>query len=120
MPQGRFGPAHYRAIHKHLFPDVYAWAGRDRTVRTSKQGNAFCFPEHIERNLKKLFEKLQKPPFTGGRPFEEQIFWFEHASHEMQQDQPGTVFLHLVQDIRPIAVRVGDAAPDDAPGIGGG
>jgi len=50
---------------------------------------------------------------------QKRMIWFEHASHEMQQDQPGTVFLHLVQDIRPIAVRAGDAAPDDAPGVGG-
>lgn len=71
LPRGRFGPAHYRAVHKHLFQDVYPWAGRYRTVRTSKQGNAFCFPEHIERNLEKLFERLQQPPFTGGTPFEE-------------------------------------------------
>jgi len=27
LPDGRFGPAHYRAVHRHLFQDVYAWAG---------------------------------------------------------------------------------------------
>jgi len=48
-----------------------------------------------------------------------QLFWFEHASHEMQQDQPGTVFLHLVRDIRPIAVSAGDAPPDEEGGAGG-
>ena len=36
LPAGRFGPAHYRAVHRHLFQDVYRWAGRYRTVRTSK------------------------------------------------------------------------------------
>lgn len=25
----------YRALHKHLFQDVYDWAGKDRTVNTS-------------------------------------------------------------------------------------
>jgi len=30
LPRGRFGPAHYRAIHRHLFGDVYTWAGQDR------------------------------------------------------------------------------------------
>ena len=33
LPAGRFGPAHYRAVHRHLFRDVYSWAGRYRTVR---------------------------------------------------------------------------------------
>lgn len=71
LPQGRFGSAHYRAVHKHLFQDVYVWAGRYRTVRTSKQGNAFCYPEHIARSMDKAFERLQAAPFTGGAPFEE-------------------------------------------------
>ena len=71
LPAGRFGPAHYRAVHKHLFQDVYAWAGRYRTVRTSKQGNAFCYPEYITGSMNKLFERLKASPFTGGADFAE-------------------------------------------------
>lgn len=48
-----------------------------------------------------------------------QIFWFEHSAHMIQQEQPGKLFIHLVRDIRPLAVQAGDAAPDDAPGAGG-
>jgi cell filamentation protein len=59
LPAGRFGPAHYRAVHRHLFQDVYNWAGRYRKVRTSKGGNPFCFPEHIENQMKALFAHLQ-------------------------------------------------------------
>lgn len=47
LAPGRFGPAHYRSVHRHLFQDVYSWAGRYRTVRTAKDGNWFCFPEYI-------------------------------------------------------------------------
>lgn len=71
LPRGRFGPAHYRALHRHLFQDVYAWAGRYRTVRTAKQGNVFCYPEHIARSMENLFQRLGEPPFTGGSAFEE-------------------------------------------------
>jgi cell filamentation protein len=63
LPNGRFGPAHYRAVHHHLFQDVYSWAGRYRTVRTAKGGNWFCFPEHIERQMDLLFERLRVEPF---------------------------------------------------------
>lgn len=70
LPQGRFGAAHYRAVHRHLFQDVYAWAGRYRTVRTAKQGNVFCYPEHIARNMDALFLRLRSPPFTGRAPFD--------------------------------------------------
>ena len=45
LPEGRFGPAHYCAVHRHLFQDVYHWAGRYRTVRIGKAGNWFCYPD---------------------------------------------------------------------------
>ena len=66
LPAGRFDPKHYCAVHRYLFQDVYAWAGRYRTVRTSKGGNHFCFPEHIEREMARLFVRLHAPAFTGG------------------------------------------------------
>lgn len=59
LPAGRFGPAHYRAVHRYLFQDVYGWAGRYRTVRTSKGGNLFCFPDHIEAQMILLFQQLR-------------------------------------------------------------
>lgn len=62
LPEGRFGPAHYRAVHRHLFQDVYPWAGRYRTVRTSKAGNLFCFPEHIPAQMDALFAQLRAGP----------------------------------------------------------
>jgi cell filamentation protein len=36
LPRGRLGYAHYRAIHHHLFQDVFEWAGKPRTVRIVK------------------------------------------------------------------------------------
>ena len=49
---------------------------------------------------------------------QKQVFWFEHSAHMMQFEQPGKVFMHLVRDIRPIAERAGDVAPEDEPGVG--
>ena len=45
LPGGRLAVPHYKAIHRHLFQDVYAWAGQYRTVRIAKDGSAFCYPE---------------------------------------------------------------------------
>ena len=47
------------------------------------------------------------------------IVWFEHSAHMMHLEQPGKFIVHLIQDVRPIAVRAGDAAPPDAPGLAG-
>lgn len=60
LPQGRLGYTHYRSIRRHLFQDVYAWAGRIRTVRVAKGGNAFCYPEYIDGEMKELFAALAK------------------------------------------------------------
>src|SRR5262245_14420252 len=62
MPSGRLGPTHYRRIHHHLFQDVYRWAGRDRTIRTAKGGNMFCFPEHINAQMRLRFAALHEGP----------------------------------------------------------
>jgi cell filamentation protein len=59
LPAGRFTVQHCRAIHHHLFQDVYSWAGKFRTVRLAKSGSAFCYPEHIAREMKALFAGLK-------------------------------------------------------------
>ena len=59
LPAGRCGITHYRAIHRHLFQDVYAWAGTYRTVRISKGGSTFCYPEHIASEMRRLFGELR-------------------------------------------------------------
>src|SRR6266481_874133 len=59
LPEGVLDFTHYRAIHHHLFQDVYDWAGEVRTVRISKGGNPFCFPENIEDQATKLFHDLR-------------------------------------------------------------
>ena len=58
-PHGRLSVTHYRAIHRHLFQDVYPWAGRFRTVRISKGGSMFCYPEHISTEMRRLFAKFR-------------------------------------------------------------
>jgi cell filamentation protein len=61
LPDGQFTPAHYRRVHHHLFQDVYSWAGKYRTVRTSKGGNPFAYPEHIPSYMDQVFGKLALP-----------------------------------------------------------
>lgn len=60
LPHGRFGAAHYRAVHRHLFQDVYRWAGRFRSVRIAKGDNAFCYPENIAPQMAQLFHELNR------------------------------------------------------------
>ncbi len=63
LPEGELDFLHYRAIHHHLFQDVYDWAGEVRAVRLAKGGNPFCFPEHIEAQATMLFADLKTANF---------------------------------------------------------
>lgn len=71
LPDGNLDFAHYCAVHRHLFQDVYEWVGTPRTVRISKQGNPFCFPEHIRAQANKLFADLKAGSYLQRLPANE-------------------------------------------------
>ena len=58
LPAGELDDEHYRAIHRHLFQDVFDWAGEIRSVRLTKGASTFCFPENIAAQMRGLFAKL--------------------------------------------------------------
>lgn len=41
----------YRALHRHLFQDLYAWAGEDRSVTIAKGGSRFAAVPYIAREM---------------------------------------------------------------------
>lgn len=65
-PRGRLGYRHFLAIHRHLFQDIYTWAGKPRTVRLSKQQSVFCYPEHIDKEMRRIFVGLAKEHHLRG------------------------------------------------------
>lgn len=71
LPVGRFSPTHYCIVHRHLFQDVYRWAGRYRTVRLTKDRSPFCFPEHIAREMRVMFGRLHGDNLLRGRAVED-------------------------------------------------
>ncbi|MEZ2332900.1 Fic/DOC family protein [Mesorhizobium sp. RCC_202] len=58
FPAGDLDYPHYLALHRHLFQDVYAWAGESRTIRIRKGGNWFCYPEYINAEMHRVFAEL--------------------------------------------------------------
>ena len=55
---GQFDLKHLQAIHKHLFQDLYSWAGEIRTVDIAKS-NLFCLTQFIQSYADEIFGKLQ-------------------------------------------------------------
>jgi len=84
-PAGQFDAAHLKAIHRHLFQDVYEWAGHTRdekvalsdgTVATEPllrkvDGSPFMAGPLIPRALERIAGALRKSNYLRGLPREE-------------------------------------------------
>jgi cell filamentation protein len=71
IPAGSFDLAHLRAIHRHLFQDVYDWAGQVRAVEINKGGQQFQFRQYIETGMADIHRRLVQARFlTGLQPAE--------------------------------------------------
>lgn len=56
----------FRALHRHIFQDVYNWAGAFRTVDIAKGGHLFCRAVFVEREMEKRFEAMAaQGPWAG-------------------------------------------------------
>jgi cell filamentation protein len=62
----RFDTVCVRAIHKHMFQDVYSWAGQFRTVNISKSGPPFAASAFIEPALEGILRKLSEETYLQG------------------------------------------------------
>jgi cell filamentation protein, protein adenylyltransferase len=63
---GRYDLTHLRAFHRHLFQDVYDWAGELRTVSIGR-GMLFSLPQHLEADADELFSWLARSEHLRGR-----------------------------------------------------
>lgn len=63
---GRFDLDHLKAIHRHLFQDVYEWAGQPRTTGLSKGGSSFVRVELIDAVGAKLAQRLEADGYLRG------------------------------------------------------
>lgn len=68
VPTGAFDLTHLRAIHRHLFQDVYDWAGELRTVEIFKGGNQFQFRQYIQTGMADVHRRLVRAGFLERLP----------------------------------------------------
>jgi cell filamentation protein len=88
IPEGDLDYEHYKAIHHHLFQDVYAWAGEIRHVRIAKHGNAFCYPEYIDDQMEKLFAEFAEAGHLQDRNAEDFAAAAAHFLAELNAIHP--------------------------------
>lgn len=65
VPSGYFDLQHLRSIHKHLFQDVYEWAGELRQVDIAKS-DWFLPYGRIEMGVNDVHKRLSKQNFLRG------------------------------------------------------
>ncbi len=65
---GKFDLAHLQAIHRHLFGDIYEWAGQLRTIDIAKGGNAFAHHGYIATAAQPIFAQLAREKHLAGLP----------------------------------------------------
>lgn len=58
---------HYKKIHKEIFEDLFAFAGRTRTVSMSKGTTAFCLWMYIDEQCDKIFKQIKSELFQERR-----------------------------------------------------
>jgi len=69
----------YRKLHRHIFQDIYDWAGKYRTVDLAKGGSQFCRPQFISSEMDRRFELIRTN--AGKMRSEAQDFAEEAARH---------------------------------------
>jgi cell filamentation protein len=63
--EGSFDLDHLRAVHRHVFQDVYDWAGELRTVDLAK-GMPFCRCDAIASEAVRVFGAIAKAGYLVG------------------------------------------------------
>lgn len=77
--RGDFSLDHLRAIHRHLFQDVFDWAGELRTVNISKEKSNFLPRSRFNTAAGFVFQKLHDGPLLRGRTIDDDDF-LDHAT----------------------------------------
>ncbi|HEX4861195.1 MAG TPA: Fic family protein, partial [Rhizomicrobium sp.] len=57
---------HLRAIHKHLFRDLYEWAGEIRRVEIAKGGDQFQFSRFIRTGMANVHARVIQMSYLTG------------------------------------------------------
>ena len=66
-PAGKFDLAHLQSIHRHLFQDVYDWAGELRQVEISKGGSQFQPRQFIPTGMADVHRRLEAQNYLKAR-----------------------------------------------------
>ena len=85
--EGQYDVAHLQTVHRHLFGDVYGWAGKFRTINISRTG-MFGDWRHIRTYLDEVFVDLGAENHLKGLPRPEVVARVAHYFSEVNAAHP--------------------------------
>ncbi|PCJ62738.1 MAG: cell division protein [Bacteroidetes bacterium] len=103
VPTGDFGLSHLQGIHKHLFQDVYDWAGQIRQVEFSKGDSGFHPKDRIEMAMADVQKRLASQQFLRGLSREDfakeaaEFIGDVNRTHPFREGNGRTQFQYLKQ-----------------------
>jgi len=99
--QGDFDIKHLQAVHKHIFQDVYAWAGKPRTIRMGKtesvlEGKSVNYPNpndpfppnNLQARADYAFGELARDNFLKGLSRDQFVARFAKHTAEIWEVHP--------------------------------
>ncbi len=88
QPPPTFDYTHFRALHFHMFQDIYDWAGQERTVFIKKGESFFGHPLHIRENGVRLLRELRTALIHDRHSFSALPSILSHFVNEMNALHP--------------------------------
>ncbi|MEQ1679656.1 MAG: Fic family protein [Nitrospira sp.] len=79
---GAFDLPHLHALPRHLFGDLYEWAGHLRTVEIIKDTSRFAHHAHLERAAAPIFRDLAQEHYLRRL---EPAAWSRRAAHDLAE-----------------------------------
>lgn len=86
--KGNFDLKHLQRIHKHIFQDIYSWAGEIRMVNIGKGNTFFTNSIYIYNYAQSIFDKLKKDNFLRNYSLEEFSEKFSYYASELNMLHP--------------------------------
>jgi cell filamentation protein len=59
LPEITLTTAGYQNLHRHIFGDLYPWAGELRTVNIAKDGSLFAIPQFLRKEMDNRFDAMR-------------------------------------------------------------
>jgi cell filamentation protein len=85
---GGYDLAHWQIFHRHIFGDLYPWAGELRTVQIAKPNAFYARPEHIAGYAQGIFAELAKEHHLVGLDHQPFVDRLTHYHAEMYAVHP--------------------------------